>query len=218
MRVARPWIFTNTKRKGLETISYRFELDNGLSASALWLKAISVREGAPVTIILNDSGRKAAAQEVSSRVNRGEETLALDLLFTGDMSVVKRPGNVGFTQCLSAMGDRPLGMEAAQLIAIAEWMRSLSPGRTIRLESTGMRSEMAALTAAALKPGLFSEAVVSGGIGSLRRLLDQPVEYQQAPELFCLDLLRSFDVPTLARMSAPTKVAWKKGPTSHDAN
>ena len=81
-----------------------------------------------------------------------------------------------------------------------------------------MRSQMAALIAAALKPGLFSELLVSDPIGSLRRLLDQPVEYQQAPELFCLDLLRSFDVPKLAKMSAPTKVVWKYAPKSHDAH
>jgi hypothetical protein len=217
-RVARPWIFTNTKRKGLETISYRFELDNGLSASALWLKAMSAPERGSATIILNDAGRKAAAQEVCSRVNRGEEALALDLLFTGDMSMAKRPGNVGYMQCLSAMGERPLGIEASQLIAIAEWMKSLSPGRTIRLESTGMRSEMVALAAAALRPKLFSELIVSEAIPSLRRLLDAPVRYQQAPDLFCLDLLRSFDVPALAKMSAPTKIVWKYAPKSHDAD
>ena len=217
-RVARPWIFTNTKRKGLETISYRFELDNGLSASALWLKAMSAPERGPATIILNDAGRKAAAQEVCSRVNRGEEALAVDLLFTGDMSIAKRPGNVGYMQCLSAMGERPLGIEVAQLLAIAEWMKSLSPDRTIRLESTGMRSEMVALAAAALKPKLFSELIVSDAIPSLRRLLDAPVDYQQAPDLFCLDLLRSFDVPALAKMSAPTKIVWKYAPKSHDAD
>lgn len=218
VRIVRPWIFTNTKRKGVETISYRFELDNGLSASALWLKAMAAPENGPATIILNDGGRKVAADAVCARVNRGEEALALDLLFTGDMSIAKRPGNSGFMQCLSAMGERPLGIEAAQLIAIAEWMKSLAPGRTIRLESTGMRSQMAALAAAALKPGLFSELLVADAVPSLRRLLDGPVEYQQAPDLFCLDLLRSFDVPALAKMSAPTKITWKYAPKSHDAD
>ena len=105
---------------------------------------------------------KRRRKQVCSRVNRGEEALAVDLLFTGDMSIAKRPGNVGYTQCLSAMGERPFGIEVAQLIAIAEWMKSLSPRRTIRLESTGMRSEMVALAAAALKPGLFSELLVGG--------------------------------------------------------
>jgi hypothetical protein len=217
-RVARPWIFTNTKRKELETIAYRFEFDNGVSASALWLKAMAAPAGGAATIVLHDGGRKAAAQQVSSRVNRGEEALALDLIFTGDMSITKRPGNMGFTQILSALGERPLGIEAAQLIAIAEWMRSLSPRRTIRIESTGMRSEMAALSAAALKPGFFTELLLADAIPSLRRLLDAPVEYRQAPDLFCLDLLRSFDVPALAKMSAPTKIVWKYAPQSHEAD
>jgi hypothetical protein len=59
---------------------------------------------------------------------------------------------------------------------------------------------------------------VSDAIPSLRRLLDAPVEYQQAPDLFCLDLLRNFDVPALAKMSAPTKIVWKYAPKSHDAD
>lgn len=209
IRVARPWIVTNTKRKGLETISYRFEMDNGLSASGVWLKAMSAPELGPATIVLNDAGRKAAASAVSARVNRGEEVLAADLLFMGDMSISKRPGNMAFTQVLAALGDRPLGIEAAQLIALAEWMKSLAPGRNVRLESTGMRSQTVAMVAAALMPALFSEVSVSGGIPSLQRLLDVPVEYRDAPDLFCLDLLRSFDLPALKKMAAPTKIRWE---------
>jgi hypothetical protein len=207
-RVAQAWMFTNTKRKGLETVSYRFEFENGLSASGVWLKALAAPNKSPATIMLNDAGRKAAATDVSSRINRGEEVLALDLLFTGDMSASKPPGNSGFTQVLAALGERSLGVEVAQLIAVAEWMRKSSAEQVLRLQSVGMRSEIAALMAVALRPKLFSEVVISDGIPSLQRLLDTPIEYQQAPDLFCLGLLKSFDVPVLARMSAPATITW----------
>jgi hypothetical protein len=54
--------------------------------------------------------------------------------------------------------------------------------------------------AAALEPSAFSQVVVRGGIRSMGELLDKPVEYLDAPDLFCLDLYREFDVPQLAAL------------------
>src|SRR5207248_4655461 len=78
------WTLANTKNKGFETFSYLFEMDNGLAASGLWVKGIGALANAPATLVLHDQGRKAAAADVSSRVNRDEQVLALDLTFFGD--------------------------------------------------------------------------------------------------------------------------------------
>ena len=74
--VANAWRMWNTKDKGLETLSYRLDLSNGLSATGVWLKAIESPANAPATLVLNDKGRKAAGEAVSDRVNRGEQVLA----------------------------------------------------------------------------------------------------------------------------------------------
>jgi hypothetical protein len=74
------------------------------------------------------------------------------------------------------------------------------------LESTGFRCQTVALAAAALNPGLFSEIVIRNGVQSLKHLLDEPIEYQAAPDLFCLDFYKRFDLDSLAAMAAPTKV------------
>jgi len=76
----------------------------------------------------------------------------------------------------------------------------------LRLEATGMRSQVIALTAAALKPGLFREIMVRDGIRPLGHLLDKPVEYNAAPDLFCLDLYREFDLDRLAELAAPARI------------
>ncbi|MEK7404550.1 MAG: hypothetical protein AAB225_05535 [Acidobacteriota bacterium] len=199
--VAHAWPLNNTKNKGLETRSYRFDFDNGLSATGVWVKAIAAGEKAPATIVLHDGGKKAAGAAVSDRVNRGEHVLAIDLLFTGD-AAPEKPGAANFTQMLAALGDRPLGLEAAQLIALARWLGSAKP----RLEADGIRSQVAALVAVALEPELFSEVVVRNGMPSLRHLLDAPVEYRSAPDLFCLDLYRQFDLDRLAELAAPAKI------------
>jgi hypothetical protein len=46
---------------------------------------------------------------------------------------------------------------------------------------------------------------VRDGVASLRHLLDAPIEYRTAPELFCLDLYREFDLDQLAALGTGTR-------------
>jgi len=195
VEVKHPWAKTNTKNKGLETRSYRLEFSDGLGASVVWLKAIASPDDAPTTIVLNDKGKKEASGQVSDRLNRGEQVLALDLLFHGDSAP---PRQLRFTQWLSGTGVRPLGIQAAQLIAAARWLQKASGAPTIRLDTTGIRTQVAAATARALQPDLFSELVVHQGMSSFQQLFDQPVPYEDAPDLFCLDLYKEFDLDLLS--------------------
>jgi hypothetical protein len=41
---------------------------------------------------------------------------------------------------------------------------------------------------------------------SLGYLLDAPVAYRSAPDLFCLDLYKYFDIDSIAAIAAPTKI------------
>jgi hypothetical protein len=63
-----------------------------------------------------------------------------------------------------------------------------------------------ALVAAALEPSLFSEVVVRKGMPSLRYLVDKPVPFQEAADLFCLDLYKVTDVDRLTTLAAPTTI------------
>jgi dienelactone hydrolase len=203
--VNHPWAVGNTKNKGLETRSYSFELSNGLSATGVWLKAIRTADSAPITIVLHDKGMKSAASEVSARVNRGEQVMAIDLLFTNLLSA-ESSGAPAYAEMLAATGDRPIGIEAAQLIGVTEWLREISGAPMIRIESTGIRNQVVALTASALQPNLFSQLVIREGMRSLSYLLNEPVIYQAAPDLFCLDLFKEFDLDRLAAVAQPTRV------------
>jgi hypothetical protein len=193
------WRAGSTKRKGLESISYRFAFGNRLSATGVWLKATSAPERAPATIVLNDRGRAAAHEQVSDRLNRGEQVLALDLLLTGDMAPSQQPGIAGITQFLAALGDRPLAMEAAQLCALARWMQTVA--LSVRLETFGMRSHVVGLLAAALEPGLFAGRTVRDGLPSWRHLLDSRVEYRTAPDMFCFGCYQSLELGRLGLLA-----------------
>jgi dienelactone hydrolase len=202
--IRRAWAVANTKSKGVETKSFLFSFENGLSANAVWARAIGAPENAPVTIVVHDEGKKAAGIEVSDRVNRGDQVLAVDLVFTGD--AWRKIESSGYEQILHGTGDRPLGLEAAQLLTVTRWICGQSGNSKVRVESRGIRNQVAVLVASALQPELFSEVVIREGMSSLAYLLEKPVEFDQAPELFCFDLYKQFDLDRLAALATPARV------------
>jgi dienelactone hydrolase len=210
------WAVANTFNSGLASISYRFELSNGLSATGVWFKETDTPDGAPVDIVLDDKGRKGAAGEVWNRMeqvayllDRGDQVILVNLLFTGDASpALESPSYVPslFSSAVATVGDRPLGLESEQLVAVTRWAEDTFNPHPVHVELTGIRSQMAALIAAAIEPGLFSSVTVHQGIKSLDYLLQHPVGFDDAPDLFCLDLYRDFDVDRLIAVAGPTKV------------
>jgi dienelactone hydrolase len=200
--VERAWRTDNSKHLGLETLSYRFDFSNGLSATGIWLKAISIPAKAPATIILDDQGYKAAGEIVSEHVNRGEQVLALDLLFNG-ATAPEYPAD--WEMLVATTGDRPLGHEAAQLLAIADWLRS-NASDGLSVVTKGIRNQVIALVSAALEPTAFARIESRDWMGSLDYLLKNAVPFRSAPELFCLDLDRYFDLDRLSLMAAPADI------------
>ncbi len=209
--VKHAWAVANTKEKGVESRSYRVGLSNGLSATGVWVKATTSPDTAPATVVLNDEGKRRGGTEVSDRVNRGEQVLAIDLLFTGDSSPEDQPAPLSqrqyMIQLLATVGDRALGLEVAQLIAITQWLRQVTETHRPRLDCTGIRSQTVALIASALEPTLFGEVLVHRGMRSFNYLLEAPVIQLVAPDLFCLDLYKKFDVDRLIALAEPTRVS-----------
>ena len=200
--VENAWRTNNSKHLGLETLCYRFDFSNGLSATGIWLKAISAPSNAPITVVLADEGYKSTAEVVSEHVNRGEQVLALDLLFNG-ATAPENPAD--WEMLVATTGDRPLGLEAAQLLAIADWFRS-NDSHSINVVTDGIRNQVIALVSVALEPAAFGRIESRHWMGSLDYLLKNAVPFRSAPELFCLDLHRYFDLDQLALMAGPTDV------------
>jgi dienelactone hydrolase len=210
------WAVANTFNSGLASISYRIELSNGLSATGIWFKETDTPEGAPVDIVLDDKGRKGAADEVWNRMeevayllDRGDQVILVNLLFTGDDSPnPSSPSYVPslFASAVATVGERPLGLESAQLAAVARWAEQTFNPHPVHVELAGIRIQMAALISAAIEPGLFSSVTVHRGMKSMDYLLQHPVGFDDAPDLFCPDLYKDFDIDRLTAMAGPTKI------------
>jgi bile acid acyltransferase/acyl-CoA thioester hydrolase-like protein len=201
-------IVASDRNEGLESHRYYFEFDNGLLAIGTLLRPPGLCESKTICVLLQDDGQRSAANAALAHLESDEEVLTLDLLFTGD-AAPDSPERVAqiwsqrslFVQLLSSAGQRALGLETAQFVAIGNWLSRFKGKRSIHVTTRGMRSQVIALTAGALEPQLFSSLDVDQGLPTLRYLLDKPVTYQEAPDLFCRDLYKLFDIDQLVALS-----------------
>jgi len=192
----------NSRAFDYRTLTYRFDFSNELSANGILFREEAAPENAPATIVLNDKGYKASGDLVAKHVDRGEQVLALDLFFNGEAL----PNRGAWELLTDSSGSRPLGIEVAQLVSIANWFRSTT-GRPVQVETDGIRNQVIALTAAAIAPQSFSAIANQNGMESLAYLINKPVPFRSAPELFCLDFYKYFDLDTLTALAAPAKVS-----------
>jgi len=219
--VTHAWPISETHERGLESRGYRFEFSNGLSAPGVLIQSALRPRSGGATLLLSDSGRASMAAEAGNDVDRGQRVLVLDPLLFGENIPGSLDDLASYAQMLNTVGDRPLGLEAAQVAAIARWLQAgavdgtatpgshiAAPGRAVplRVVTNGPRSETVALVSAAVVPELYFSIEARHGMQSLGDLLLHPPGYDQAPELMCLDLYRDFDVNTLSLMAAPAKI------------
>ena len=96
------------------------------------------------------------------------------------------------------MGQRPVGIQADQLIAIAHWASSESK-LPVSVRAEGRRLGVGATVAAAMAPEAIQGLHVEGGFDSLRQVLNEDLSVDKTPELFCFGLLETCDLPVIRR-------------------
>lgn len=157
-------------------------------------------------IVFADNGRKSAEAmaEIARRLKLGQRVLAVDVWYFGEAKIEKRDFLYGLL--LSAVGDRPLGLQATQLAAVARWYRGRNADSSVTLAAEGPRSSVIALAAAGLSEQGIDAVDLRVNYGSLKEVLEQNLTVAQMPELFCFGLLEQFDLSHLAALTAPRKV------------
>lgn len=217
--VSHAWVINSTHQGGLESHSYRFEFSNGLSATGVLFRSLAAAKRPATTVLLSDGGMSTTVNDVGDDVDRGQQVLVLDPLFFGQS--VPNQSVAQFAALLNTMGERPLGLEAAQVAAVVCWLGedlvegSPSPGSIalrgdhstppVSIVTIGPRSETVATVAAALEPQLFSTLDARQSISGLIDVFDHPDVYRGAPEMTCLDLFQDFDFNILKILASPVK-------------
>jgi dienelactone hydrolase len=218
------WLVNATHESKVESHAYRFEFSNGLSATGVLFRSLHAPETGGTTILISDLGMPSTVSEVGNDLSRGQRVLVLDPLFFGENIPGSPEEDVpGFAQMLSSLGERPLGLEAAQVTAVVRWLGedldhgSATPhsgganlaksAASVKMVTTGPRSETVAMVAAALEPELFGQVELQQSIPSLSDVFEHPSAYSKAPEVMCFNLYHDFDFNTLALIAAPAKVS-----------
>jgi dienelactone hydrolase len=134
------WHIAMTKHRDVQSMSYVFGMNNQLSASGILMRSTrQSSDSAPTTILLDDRGKDSTAYAASRRFLRGDQVLSLELMFFGTAWSNVSPWL--FAQGLDAVGDRTIGLQAAQLIKIAHWAKERAGGAQLRVETDGIRSQ-----------------------------------------------------------------------------
>jgi hypothetical protein len=205
------------KQHDVQAVSHEEETKDGLKATFWRLKVgdwtvpvvemvKTADEPSRSVILVADKGRGDAATVTSARrwLDDGARVLAVDPFYLGEAKVAEK--DYLFALLLAAVGDRPLGIQATEIAAVARWVQDGRKGGTVALAAEGPRSSVMALTAAALEPEAINSVSLTGSYGSLKELIETNATYNASPELFCFGLLEHADILQLAALAAPRKV------------
>jgi hypothetical protein len=173
----------------------RFKVDRAFSVPAVEILAPSATK---TVILFSESGRKSLATAAKKRLESGERVLAVDPFYYGESKIARNPDY--FANLLDALGERPLGLQAGQIAAIARWAKK-EFSAPVTVAAIGPRSSLGALCAAALAQDAVERVEVEGCLGSLTELFERGLTADKAPELFTFGLLESFDVKQLVALT-----------------
>ncbi len=163
-------------------------------------------DGPKTVILLADSGRSGAADEVAKLLAAGARVLAVDPFYFGESKIASH--DFLFALLVAAVGDRPLGLQASQVAAIARWSVAESKTGPATVLALGPRSGMFALVAAALEEKAIGAVEIRNPMTSLKEVIEQNTGVNEKPELFCFGLLEAADVKQIAALVAPRPVTF----------
>ncbi len=160
---------------------------------------------APRTVIVvADAGRVSTVARIQQLLDEGVNVLAVDPFYLGESKIKSR--DFLFALLVEAVGDRPLGLQASQLGAVARWLKSDRHATTVTIHAQGERISLAALVAANLETTAIDRVELQAALGSLRQTIERNDAVNEKPELFCFGLLERFDIRQLVALVAPREV------------
>ena len=187
--------------EAIQATFWKLQLDDIWTLGAVEL---STDKSEKTAIVVADEGYAGAASKIEQLLADGYRVLALDPFYVGQSKIPSR--DFLFALLVSGVGNRPLGLQASQLAAVARWLctdRKLGP---VTLMAKGDQLSLSALVAAALEEDAIERVELSGALGSLKEVVERNDSVDKKPMLFCFGLLEHFDIQQLVAMVAPRQV------------
>jgi hypothetical protein len=158
-------------------------------------------------LLVADEGRSGATTLAAVRelLSNGHRVLMVDPLLLGEAKFPDR--EYLFALLISTVGERPLGIQAGQIAAVARLANQKPWGDgPVSILAIGPRSGVMALVASVVEHASIADVEVRNPLGSLKELVEAGAPYEKSPELFCFGLLEVADVLQLAAACAPRPV------------
>ncbi|HVV99855.1 MAG TPA: hypothetical protein VHB77_05925, partial [Planctomycetaceae bacterium] len=193
---------------GMETSGEMTATYRQFNCEGVWtVPAVEISQVKPkaTAILISENGRGAMSDVAEKQLAAGKRVLAVDPFFYGESKIASH--DFLFALLVSAIGDRPLGLQASQVAAIARWAKAEYPGQPVEVIGIGPRASLVALSAAALDENIDS-AELQQSLGSLHEIIEQNRAVNEMPEMFCAGLLEQFDLLQRGALVAPRKVVW----------
>jgi hypothetical protein len=197
------------EKDGLKAVFWKLRL-----GEAWTVPVVELTRGEPkgTAILVNDAGRRADSVNVERLLKAGQRVLAVDLFYFGEAQLKgedlakKSPRDFLLALLLACVGDRPLGVQASELAAVARWSLAEHKNGPVAVVAVGPRMSLISLVAAGLEEKAVGRLELHGALGSLKEILEQNRSVDQMPEMFCFGLLEAFDVKQLSALVAPRPV------------
>src|SRR5258705_1367875 len=133
----------NRSVDGVEAAFWKIKVDDEWTVPAVELKS-SQPKG--TTVLVADNGRSGTAAETQALLDKGERVLAVDPFYFGESKI--RSHDSLFALLIAAVGERPLGLQAGQVAAVARWAETQIEGQPPTLRGAGPRASAVVLIAA----------------------------------------------------------------------
>ncbi|MBI3837515.1 MAG: hypothetical protein HY288_06240 [Planctomycetia bacterium] len=199
-----------TGRSGaLQVTSRLFEIGGDWTVPALDITS-HAEPGQKTALVIGDAGRAALVGQIDALVQGGYRVVAFDPLLWGESKVKAQDPDYLYPLFVASIGERPLGIQAAQLAAIARWARENESVEQVKIVAWGPRASMAALVATAVEPTAIIGSELFESFSSLKELIEQDKTVESLPELFAFGLLAEFDIRQIVALAAPRPVIFKK--------
>lgn len=152
-------------------------------------------------ILLADGGCASQQARIEELARTGNRVLALDPILFGH-SLPAAGQKYQNAMLLATVGERPLGIQSAQVVAAARYFARVFVTESVSIESAGATTSLIARCAAAIDGGQVISAVTTKGEAeSLHDFLKPGPSYGGTPEVYCFGLLEYFDIPQLIQLA-----------------